>query len=186
MRAVRVKGESRCFSAKGGWDASQTTRTFSEQVGPLCSVCWWEQPRQNFDEDLRSGASGRGDWCHQLLGASTHYLGASTLDLGWFVQLRQNMAREFLNLDTQRWSGGLSQRKPFLGPLLPSPRTPTLSVLCKSPMQDFVLTFFSENFQSMWPFKYKKKKKKLWTKAKGRTKNPDEKGGPEWTIKATF
>lgn len=39
-RVVRVKGESRCFPAKGGWDASQITKTLSEQVGPLCSVCW--------------------------------------------------------------------------------------------------------------------------------------------------
>lgn len=40
MRVVRVKGESRCFPAKGGWDASQITKTLSEQVGPLCRVCW--------------------------------------------------------------------------------------------------------------------------------------------------
>lgn len=79
----------------------------------------------------------------------------------------QNMAREFLNLDTQRWSGGLSQRKPFLGPLLPSPRTPTLSVLYKSPMQDLVLIFFSEIFQSMWPFKYKKRKKNCELRPRG-------------------
>lgn len=70
------------------------------------------------------------------------------------------MAREFLNLDTQRWSGGLCQRKPFLGPLLPSPRTPTLSVLYKSPMQDFVLIFFLK-FSSLCDLLNTKKEKKI-------------------------
>lgn len=179
-RVVRVKGESRCFPAKGGWDASQTTKTLSEQVGPLCSVCWWEQPRQSFDEDLRSGALGRGNWQssiawseHTLPRSKHSGFGVVCPAASWearqlpfflcvFSARWQNMAR-----DTQRWSGGLSQRKPFLGPLLPSPRTPTLSVLYKSPMQDFVLFFFSEIFQSMWPFKYKKRKKNCELRPRG-------------------
>lgn len=105
-RVVRVKGESRCFPAKGGWDASQTTKTLSEQVGPLCSVCWWEQPRQSFDEDLRSGALGRGNWRHQLLGVSTHYLGASTLDLGWFVLLHHGKQGSSLSFSVSSVPGG--------------------------------------------------------------------------------
>lgn len=65
-----------------------------------------------------------------------------------FSALWQNMAREFLNLDTQRWSGGLNQRKAFLGPLLSAPRTPTLTVLYES-YAKFCSNFFSEIFQSM-------------------------------------